>query len=302
MSLNPTDLLFFIRVVEEGSFTLAAERLAVPKSTLSRRISQLEDTLGEILLRRTTRRLTITDFGHTFYQQAKRVAYELDIAATLSDRLLQQPGGLLRLSMPGGFTPDMLGAFLNRFVDRYPDIQLEVNISQRRVDLVAENYDLALRLGKLADDATLVARKITTFQPRLYASPAWISRYGAPQIPDDILNQRVLMLQMHASDSTRWEMERQGVRWQKTPPILVKANTPDVLKAMALAGAGLACLAEHYARPEVASGQLTGVLTDWRMPGVPVWAVFPGRRLIPARTRIFIDELKQQFNEEAKNQ
>ena len=107
---------------------------------------------------------------------------------------------------------------------------------------------------------------------------------------------------MHASDSTLWEMECQGVRWQKTPPILVKANTPDVLKAMALAGAGLACLAEHYAKPEVANGQLTGVLTDWRMPGVPVWAVFPGRRLIPARTRIFIDALKQHLNEEEKNE
>lgn len=301
MSLDPTDLLFFIRVVEEGTFTLAAQRLNIPKSTLSRRIAKLEDTLGEILLRRTTRRLTITQFGHTFYQQAKRVAYELDIAAALSERHLQQPGGLLRLSLPGGFAHDMLGTFLSRFTERYPDIQLEIHVSQRRVDLVAENYDLALRLGSLADDATLTVRKITTFQPGLYASPAWLSEHGEPQTPDDLLRQRVLTLQMSTSETEQWQMERQGVLWQKSPPVLVKANTPDVLKAMALAGAGLVCLAEHYARPEVASGKLTALLTQWRMPEIPVWAVFPGRRLIPARTRIFIDELKQHLNEKAKD-
>lgn len=297
MSLNPADLLLFIRVVEDGSFTLAAERLNIPKSTLSRRISTLEDALGEILLRRTTRKLTMTDFGHTLYQQAKRVACELDIATNLSARYLQQPHGLLRLSMPGDFTSDMLGAFLAHFVVRYPEIQLEVNVSQRRVDLIAENYDLALRLGQRPDDATLVASKITDFQPRLYASPAWLARHGEPQTPHELLSQRVLMLQMYAADSAFWEMKYKNESWKESPPVLVRANSPGILKEMALAGAGVACLAEHFARPHVAKGELKALLPEWHMTDIPVWAIFPGRRLIPARTRIFINELKQYFND-----
>lgn len=296
MSLNPADLLLFIRVVEEGSFTLAAERLKVPKSTLSRRIAILEEMLGEILLRRTTRRLTITDFGHTFYLQAKRVAHEIDIAAALSERPLHQPGGLLRLSMPGDFTHDMLGPFLSRFIARYPDIQLEINVSQRRVDLTAENYDLALRLGSVASDATLVVRRITTFQPQLFASPAWLEKNGEPRTPDDLLAHRVLALQMSGVDLPVWEMEKEGMRWANPLPTLVKANSPGILKEMALAGAGIVCLAGHYVRPHTARGELKALLTDWQLPGIPVWAVFSGRRLIPARTRIFIEELKQHLN------
>ncbi|WP_058910709.1 LysR family transcriptional regulator [Entomohabitans teleogrylli] len=292
MALNPNDLLLFIRVVEEGSFTRAAEKLALPKSTLSRRISLLENVLGELLLRRSTRKLSITDFGHTFYLQAKRMANELDIAAALGDRVLNQPCGLLRISMPGDFTSDMLGEFLARFMANYPAVMLEIDVSQRRVDLTGENYDLAIRMGTLPDDATLVARRIASFHPGLYVSPDWLAKCGEPQRPEELLNHQVLSLQMRANSSPLWTLSCGEARWQGSPQMRVKANAPGVLREMAIAGAGIACLAGHFVRDQVIAGTLRQILTEWTMPEIPVWAVFPGRRLMPARTRLFIEKLQ----------
>src|SRR5471032_821734 len=161
MDIDPGDLLLFARIVECGSFSLAAQRVQLPKSTVSRRISQLEAQLGERLLQRTTRKLALTEFGASLLDHARNVADETEAAGALAQHRQVAPSGLLRVSMPADFANGAVGVMLAAFMDRYPAISLELDLSPRRVDLVAEGFDLAVRMGALPDDATLAARRIT---------------------------------------------------------------------------------------------------------------------------------------------
>ena len=176
--LDPTDLLLFARVAECGSFTLAATQLGWPKSTLSRRLSALEERLGERLMRRTTRRLTLTDFGAAVLEHAREVVAQTDATLALAEHRQAEPSGLLRVSMPADLAVGVLAPALARFARQHPQVSLELDLSSRRVDLVAENYDLALRGGVLADDATLSARRLATFEGGLYAAPTWAADHA----------------------------------------------------------------------------------------------------------------------------
>src|ERR1043166_6393361 len=163
MAIEPNDLVLYAQVADEGSFSRAALRAELPKSTVSRRIALLEAQLGERLLLRTTRKLTVTDFGHSVLEHARQVAAEVDAAASLAQHRQAAPSGRLRVSMPADFASQMLSPLLVRFVARYPAITLELDLTARRVDLIGENFDLVLRMGHLPDDASLAARRVATF-------------------------------------------------------------------------------------------------------------------------------------------
>ena len=180
MDLEPNDLLLFARVVDEGSFTRAAQRVSLPKSTVSRRIAALETQLGERLLLRTTRKLSVTDLGHAVLEHARRVAEDVQAAAAVAHHRQIEPSGRLRVTMPADLANLLLAPLLAEFVARYPAITLEVDLSARFVDLISENFDLAIRPGDLQDDATLAARRIAVFGSALYAAPAYIKRRGQP--------------------------------------------------------------------------------------------------------------------------
>ncbi len=182
--LEPNDLLLFARVVDEGSFSRAAERLDLPKSTVSRRVAALEAQLGERLLLRTTRKLTVTDFGHSVLEHAHHVADEVEAAASLAQNRQVEPSGRLRVSMPGDLANLVLGPLLAEFITAYPAITLEVDLSARFVDLIGENFDVAIRMGDLRDDASLAARRLAVFTGSLYAAPAYIARRGQPSEPE----------------------------------------------------------------------------------------------------------------------
>src|SRR5471030_413985 len=181
MEIDPGDLLLFARIVECGSFSLAAERVGLPKSTVSRRISLLEAHLGERLLQRTTRKLVLTEFGASLLDHARRVADETEAAGALAQHRQGAPSGLLRVSMPADFANLAMGPVLAGFMEQYPAIALELDLSPRRVDLLAENFDLAIRMGNLPDDATLAARRITFSSHALYAAPSYNSLRGLPE-------------------------------------------------------------------------------------------------------------------------
>ena len=165
-------LEYFVRVAELGSFSRAAERVGLPKSTVSRRVALLESQLGERLLLRTTRKLTVTDFGHSVLEHAHQVAAEVEAASALAQQRQAEPSGRLRVSMPADFANGVLAQLLSSFIAQYPSISIELDLSPRRVDLIGENFDLALRMGTLPDDATLAARRVAVFSTGLYASPA----------------------------------------------------------------------------------------------------------------------------------
>ena len=295
MQLEPNDLLLFARVVEEGSFSRAADRLGMPKSTLSRRLSLLEAQLGERLLLRTTRKLTVTDFGQAVLSHAQQVTAEVEAALALTQHRQAKPSGRLRVSMPGDLANDVIAEMLANFVARYPEISLDVDISPRRVDLIGENFDLAIRAGDLPDDATLAARRIVIFSIGLFATPAYLKRRGLPSEPEALMEHDALHLMGRTGEPVPWRLARDGMQWDGKPPGRAVANSPGLLLRLALSGAGIAMLSDHYAEPYVRRGELIQVLADWQLPSVPVWAVFPGRRLMPARTRVFLDTLEAEF-------
>ena len=295
MDLEPNDLLVFARVVDEGSFSRAAERLSLPKSTVSRRVAALEAKLGERLLLRTTRKLSVTDFGLAVLQYARHVVEDVTAAASLAHNRQIEPSGRLRVTMPGDMANLMLAPLLAEFVLKYPAITLEVDLSARFVDLIGENFDVAIRMGDLRDDASLAARHVAAFTGSLFAAPAYIARRGTPSEPEALMEHDALRILSRAGDALPWILKRGDERWEGIPPGRATANSPELLMRMALKGAGITVVNDHFALPYLQRGELFQVLPDWHLPPVSAWAVFPGRRLMPTRTRVFLDALVEKF-------
>lgn len=289
--LSADDLLIFARVAELGSFTAAAGRMGRPKSTLSRRISALEEQLGERLLIRTTRHMSLTDFGHALLEHAQQVVQEVSAAWALSERRKLEPSGRLRVSIPGDFANVFLVEMLAAFAALHPAVELELDLSSRRVDLLAEGFDLAVRIGDLDDDGLLVGRKLAQMGSGLYASTEYVRNHGVPAAPADLAGHQALHLRSSSGQLMPWNLQCGELRWSGTVAGRIQANTPELLMHLACQHAGIVALAHSFARPGVQNGQLQAVLPDWQLPGADVWAVFPGRRLLPAKTRAFIDML-----------
>lgn len=291
-AIDPNDLLVFARVAELGSFSRAAERLGLPKSTVSRRIAGLEARIGERLLLRTTRRQTLTEFGQELLEHARQVALEVDAATALRDHRQSAPSGRLRVSMPSGVANLVLSDMLAAFVALHPAITLEVDLSPRRVDLVGEGFDAAVRIGTLPDDALLAARRLTAFSTGLYAAPGYLAERGEPATPDDLPRHAAVRLLGPDGEAVPWSLTWGAQRWEGVPPGQVAANSPELLIRLACAGAGIAAVPDFFAQPFLQRGELRHVLANWRLPSHPVWVVFPGRKLMPAKTRVFVDMLQ----------
>jgi len=290
MSLDADDLLLFARVMEAGSFSLAGERLGLPKSTVSRRLAALENRLGEKLLQRTTRRLNLTEFGQGVLEHARALAGEVDGALSLALHRQQRPRGRLRVSMPGDLAHQVLSDVICRFVADHPEVQLELDLSPRRVDLIGEGFDLALRMGQLSDDAQLAARRLALLEAGLYAAPDYLARRGEPQRPEDLEPLDGLAILGRGGDALPWTLRHGDAEpWSGLPTKRSLVNAPDMLVHMAVKGLGITAVADTAAHPHVLRGELRRVLPGWCLPAIECWAVFPGRRLLPLRSRLFID-------------
>lgn len=291
--VEPNDLLLFARIVEAGSFSKAAQRVDLPKSTVSRRIAQLESQLGERLLQRTTRKLVVTEFGASLLEHARKVAEEVDAAGALAQHRQAAPSGKLRISLPGDFANYGLIDVIKRFVDRYPAVQLELDLSPRRVDLLAENFDIAIRMGDLPDDVSLAARRVVFVRFGLYASPSYIAQRGLPSHPDELVDHDLLCILSRSGGPVPWVLTRGKTQWEKELPARLTANSPELLARIACSGAGIAASSGLFAEPHLRKGELVRILPEWEMPPSIGWAVFPGRRLMPAKTRAFLDMMEE---------
>lgn len=300
MDVEPNDLLLFARIVESGSFSQAALRVQLPKSTVSRRIALLEAKLGERLLQRTTRKLMLTEFGASLLEHAQKVVEEVEAAGALAQHRQQAPSGRLRISAPGDFANIGLTEVMTLFLQRYPAVTLELDLSPRRVDLVGENFDIAIRMGDLPEDSTLNARRVVLERNGLYAAPSYIARRGSPAHPDELERHDLLSLLSRNGGPKPWVLTRGKTTWERELPARMTANSPDLLARVAFAGAGIAASSELFAGPYVERGELVRVLPGWELPPATGWAVFPGRRLMPAKTRAFLDLMEEMCCEVAR--
>lgn len=288
---DPADLMIFARVAMEGGFSRAAKALRLPKATVSRRVIVLEAALGERLLLRTTRKIAITEFGRGVLLHAQRIGEELEATRRFAESRQDRPSGRLRVTMPGDLAVFLLTPVLAAFAREHPGVVLDIDLTSRFVDLIGENYDVAIRMGKPADDASLAARRVASFPGSLYASPAYVASRGSPSKPEALMDHDVLATLGRGGETLAWKLACGGASWEGSPPPRAMANSPDLLMRMAAAGAGIALVHDPFAAPWVARGDLVVVLPDWKAPPVDVWAVFPGRHLMPSRTRAFLDAL-----------
>lgn len=296
-AIDPNDLLIFARVAELGSFSRAADRMGLPKSSVSRRLAALEQRLGERLLLRTTRRQMLTEFGQQLLEHAKQVVQEVEAVAALSERRQATPTGRLRVSMPADIAHLLLADMLGAFVAMYPGISLELDLSARRVDLLGEGFDLALRIGSLPDDGLLAARRLNGMTSGVYASPQYLAEHGTPLVPQDLLNHQTVRLIGGNGEPVPWRLVGQAQEWVGLPPSRFAANAPDLLLRMVIAGAGLGAIPDLFTPADVRRHALVRVLPEWGVPAVPVSAVFPGRKLMPPKTRVFIEMLQAALGE-----
>lgn len=294
-NLSSDDLLLFAAIAEQGSLVRAAESLGLPKTTVSRRLARLEAGLGQQLLVRTTRRLSLTEFGEAFLEQCQRVVEDVAAANDFAKSREVRPRGRLRISMPSEYAQYELLHALATFPVQYPEIQLDLDLSSRRVDLIGERFDLVIRMGKLADDTTLVARKIDEQHFGLYASPIYLERNPAPQQPDDLMQHTCLRLMSSRGTGLAWKLVRGKQSWEHVPPGKMTLNSLWIIQQLALEGAGIAALPVRFAEPGLRSGQLTRILPDWCPPSTPAWALMPTRRYLPAKTRAFLDHIQSML-------
>jgi DNA-binding transcriptional LysR family regulator len=291
-AIDPMDLLIFAQVAEQGSFSGAANKLALPKSTISRRIAALEMHLGEKLLVRTTRRQSLSELGQQLLEHARQVQLEVDAVSDLRERRQAAPTGRLRVSMPNDIATLLLADSLAAFIGLFPGISLELDLSPRRVDLIAEGVDLAVRIGPLQTDSLLIARKLAEFSMGLYASASYLASHTEPSHPEQLAQHQGICLMTQNADAPLWTLRKNDEQWQGLANGRTRVNSPELLIQLASAGVGITAVPHYFATNLVKQGVLKRVLPEWCLPSIPVWAVFHERKLMPAKTRVFLEMLQ----------
>jgi DNA-binding transcriptional LysR family regulator len=289
------DLYYFAAVVDHGGFAAAERALGIPKSRLSRRISALESELGVRLLQRSTRRFAVTDVGTSVHRHAQSMLAEAQAAREAVDRLSAEPRGVVRVGVPVGLAQQLMPLLLPEFLARYPQVRVQLHVSNRRVDVINESFDVAIRVrNKLDDDGSLVMRSFGKVQELLVASPKYLDRMGRPQSPED-LDAHVTLSMGEDEARQYWELQRDG----ETRKIALKPRVAGfdfpMLMALAKQGIGITMLPETTCAGAVRAGELEVVLPEWRLPQGTAHAVFASRRgLLPA-VRVFIDYLAEKM-------
>jgi len=289
--LDLNEIALFARVVQAGSFSGAARKLRLPKSTVSRKVAALEERLGARLLQRTTRRLGLTDAGRTFYDYAARIVADVEEAGRAVNRLQATPRGRLRVTVP--MSQSYLGRTLAKFLAEFPEVSVDVNSTDRVVDLVDDRFDVGLRAGRLAD-SSLIARPVGMLRRFVVAAPSYLAKRAAPLVPEDLKNHDCLLFGPTSPNET-WTLESGARTVAVQVPARLIANDADMLHAVAVAGLGLAILPERGCDADLKARRLVRVLPEWRAPDVPFSAVYPSTRHLSPKVTAFIESLQNEF-------
>lgn len=307
MDLN--DVAVFERVVSEGSLTAAAARLNQPKSSVSRSLSRLESDLGVRLLQRTTRKLHLTEAGQVFFDRTKRVLGDLRDAEQAVTQLQESPRGNLRITMPVELGMKFMGRVVAEFMQRYPEVSIEVELSGRVVNLVDEGFDLGLRIGEFRD-SSLVARRLGNLSARFYASPSYLGRHGIPKKPEDLSAHEVILFMQTKENTVQLFKEALRAKTDKgaseeggqpacklTVTGKLTVNNASMACDAAISGIGIALIPAFLCADAVASGQLLPVLPEYRVCNGGLYAMYPSREHMPTALRAFIDFVGERMSD-----
>ena len=281
-------MLVFARVVQAGSFTSAATALGMPKSTVSRKVTELEARLKARLLNRTTRKVSLTDVGRIYYDHCARIAGEIEDAERAVSNLQEVPRGVLRLTT--GPNVAFLGPILNEYMRRYPEVRVEIFCTSRAVDLIEERFDVAIRAGALSD-STLVARSLGSVRWFLVGTPTYLKKHGRPRSIDDLKQHDCIMFGAPSGGATL-RLQSAGKTAHLEPPARLLVNDFDLVHAAAVAGLGLALLPAYLCLDDIRAKRLERVLRDWEAPSVPVHVVYPSARHISPKVKTFVEHLQ----------
>lgn len=287
--LDLVNLRAFARIADLGSISGAARALRMPKSSVSRSLSRLEEAVGAALIERSTRHLRLTDAGLLLQRHARRILDDVGEAENAIGGLVGQPRGDLRVSVPFTFAAGPLAPMLPAFLKRYPDVRVILGVDNRNVDLLTEEIDVVIRIGPLADSA-LIARRLATFELWPCASPAYLAARGVPARPRDLAGHAIIA---HASRERVWRFgSRQGAAATEVElNSIAVVPEPAVAKTMLIAGAGIAWLPDFHAADAIAEGSLVRLLPEWDAGTVEAHALYPSHRSLSAKVRVFIDAL-----------
>ncbi|MEB0010689.1 LysR family transcriptional regulator [Glaciimonas sp. Gout2] len=285
----------FVKVADCGSLSAAARALDISNPSVTRHIADLEAYLHARLLNRTTRRISLTDTGTAYLERSRQLLFDLDEAETEASNSAANPSGILRINVPVSFSVNHLGRVLPLYAERYPNVVLDVSLSDRIVDLVDEGYDLAIRIGKLQGQS-LVVRKIAPARVLLCAGPGYLAKNGTPQHPIDLEN-HVCLNYAYSTPRDEWRFLRDG----KTIAVHVKGrlntNNGDLLREAAIAGMGIIRQPSFIVGDDVRAGRLVMLLPEYHSETLSIYAAYPSRRHLSAKVRTFVDFLGEQFGD-----
>jgi len=282
----------FVAVAEAESFSAAAGRLDLSRAMASKHVQNLEDRLGVKLLERTTRRVRLTDAGRRYLERARRLLADFEEAETEARGERVAPAGTLRVNGPVSFSRTHLAAAIAPFLERHPALEVDLTVNDRVVDLMEEGYDVAVRIGRLAD-SSLIARRLSPVGLHLAAAPAYLAAAGEPGRPQDLARHACLAY-AYSSSTTGWRFAGPNAEEVVVRPRgPLAANNGDVLTEAAIAGAGIVMQPDFVLGPHFAAGTLVRLLPDWRTPDLAVHAVHHQSRHVAAKIRVFIDHLAE---------
>ena len=284
----------FAKVVEQGSFARAAERLSISTSACSRQVAELEAHLDTRLLNRTTRRLSLTESGQGFYERCVQLLADLEEAEQAATQTAARPRGTLRITTSINFGVRHVSPAIGAFLAKYPEVKFDVSLSDRIVDLVEEGYDLAIRIGA-AGGETVVARRLGEARMVACASPAYLKAHGAPKAPEDLARHSCLTYEYMPVRNVWPFRGKDGREHAVRVSGPLHSNNGDLLAAAAVAGVGIAYEPEFILGPDLKAGRLVPILTSYSAPIGPIYAVYPSRRYLSAKVRAFVDFLAQRF-------
>ena len=290
-----SEMMIFVRCVEDGTFSAAARALEMTPSAISKQIRRLEDRLGARLFNRTTRRISLTEVGRDFYDRCSRIMTEIQEAEEAVTSLQEQVRGTLRVTATAAFARGEVLPRINRFLADHPELDLEVELTDRPVDLVDEGIDVAIMLQEQVDDPSLVARRLAVNRRIVVASPEYIRRNGEPRTPEELLEHNCLTL-YNVSRFNEWEFEHDD----GSPRVIhvqgrFRANTASALYEAAMAGVGLARLSTWLVAPAIRDGRLVQLLPGYTQESSAYYVLFPQGRHLSRKVRAFVDFLVSEF-------